>query len=141
MEYLVVSHMGGYYISNQDPKKITEFCEQFGDSDWIVLSWNEGHMMDALTDFFSSIKFNKEEIDIDRNAGITKQEAIDHVIYLYDNDKSLINCLYDDKNISVVEKKQLLNVSSKAKNSQILLIIESYSKEVIKVLKFTNNNN
>ncbi len=104
MEYLVESHMGGYYISNQDPKKITEFCEQFGDSDWIVLSWNEGHMMDALTDFFSSIKFNKEEIDIDRNAGITKQEAIDHVIYLYDNDKSLINCLYDDKNISVVEK-------------------------------------
>ena len=45
------------------------------------------------------------------------------------------------KIFQLLKKKQLLNVSSKAKNSQILLIIESYSKEVIKVLKFTNNNN
>lgn len=43
MEYLVESHLGGYYISDEDPIIIEAVCEQCFDSDAIVASWTKGN--------------------------------------------------------------------------------------------------
>ena len=83
MEYLVESHLGGYYVSNLDPEVITAYCESCGDSDWILLSWEKGHMMETLIQYFSELKHSTENIEKNRQAGITKQEAIESALYEY----------------------------------------------------------
>ena len=53
MEYLVNSHLGGYYISDNDPSWIEEICEECGDCDIIIGSWNnEDEKYITLLDFF-----------------------------------------------------------------------------------------
>lgn len=42
MECLVESHLGGYYVTTGDPKKIEAVCEQCFDYDKIVASWIKG---------------------------------------------------------------------------------------------------
>ena len=48
MEYLVESHLGGYYISSLDPDVIEEICEQCFDSDRIVASWIKKNNEDKI---------------------------------------------------------------------------------------------
>ena len=84
MEHLVESHLGGCYVSSLDSKIITAYCETCCDHDWILLSWEEGHMMEALLQYFSKLKYSKENIERERQEGITKQEAIEDVLYEYE---------------------------------------------------------
>ena len=48
MEHLVEGHIGGYYISCEDSSLIEAYCEQCGDYDRIMLSYEEGHKIEAL---------------------------------------------------------------------------------------------
>ena len=142
MEYLVESHLGGYYVSDLNPKVITSYCESCGDSDWILLSWEKGHMMEALIQYFSGLKHSTKSIEKDRQAGITKQEAIESVLYEYSSDnKSIIETLYEERIISEDEYKQLLKESLQAQKSQIALVCEVYPKEARKILKKQKNKN
>lgn len=140
MEYLVESHMGGYYVSNMDPEIITAYCETCGDSDWILLSWEEGHMMESLIQYFSELKYSAENIEREIQEGITKQEAIETILYEYGfSDKNIIEILYEDKVISEEEYKQLLKENLQAQKKQITLVCEVYPKEARKVLKKVKN--
>lgn len=142
MKYLVESHLGGYYISDLDPKQITAYCETCGDSDWIVLSWEEGQMMEKLTQYFSGLKYSVENIERDRQAGITKEEAIEDVLYKYSyDDRDIIKNLYEDRIISEEEYKILLKENLKSQKSQIALVCSIYPKEPRKILKKQKKNN
>ena len=134
MEHLVESHLGGYYVSNLDSKVITKYCEECGDSDWIILSWEEGHMIEALTNYFSYLKSTKEMIDNDRISGITKVEAIDNILYTYKGDRNIISNLFEDEIISEEEKKKLIKVNLQTMKSQITMVCEVYPKDNEKVL-------
>ena len=141
MEHLVESHLGGYYVSNLDPEIITAYCESCGDSDYIILSWEEGHMMENLIQFFSKIKHSKEYIEKEVNAGITKKEAIESVLYEYSYyNKDIIENLYEEKVILETEYKQLLKENLNAQKSQITLICSVYPKNNKKLLKKQNDN-
>ena len=136
MEHLVESHLGGYYVSNLDPKQITAYCESCGDSDWIVLSWKEGHMIEELTQYFSELKHSKEQIEKEMQEGITKKEAIESVLYEYSyGDKNIIENLYEEEIILEDEYKKLLKENLKAQKSQIALVCSVYPKGPRKVLK------
>ena len=136
MEYLVESHLGGYYVSDLDPEVITAYCESCGDSDWILLSWEKGHMMEALIQYFSELKHSIENIEIERQSGITKQEAIENVLYEYSFEaKNIIETLYEEKIILEAEYKQLLKENLQAQKNQITLICEVYPREVRKMKK------
>jgi hypothetical protein len=142
MEHLVESHLGGYYISDLDPEIITAYCESCGDSDWILLSWEKGNMMESLINFFSELKYTADSIENDRKAGITKPEAIQNILYEYSEiDKNIIEILYEYKYISEEEYRQLLKSNLQAQKSQINLVCEVYPKEVRKVFKKQRNKN
>ncbi len=136
MEYLVECHLGGYYVSDLDPEIITAYCESCGDSDWILLSWEKGHMMEALIKYFSEIKHSTESIEREQHEGITKQEAIESALceYSFEN-KNIIDSLYDNKYILENEYRQLLKTNLQAQKNQISLVCEVYPKEDRKVLK------
>ena len=135
MEYLVESHLGGYYISDSDPDEITAYCESCGDSDSIILSWEAGYMMEALTNYISTLKYPIEDIKKDRQAGITKQEEIEIILSESFYDKNMIEELYEDKVILDNEYRQLLIENFKARRNQIDLVREVYQNENGKVLK------
>ena len=136
MKYLVESHLGGYYVSDLDPEEITSYCEDADDSDWILLSWEEGHMMEALIQYFSELKHSAESIEKGRQAGTTKQDAIERVLYEYSyNNISIIETLHEERIVSENEYKQLLKRSLQAQKSQIALVCEVYPKEARKNIK------
>ena len=140
MEHLVKSHLGGYYVSDLDPEQITAYCESCGDSDWILLSWEEGHMMEKLTQHFSELKHSAENIERGRQAGITKKEAIESALYEYSyDDKNMIETLYEERIILEDDYKKLLKENLKTQKSQIALVCSVYPKEPRKTLKKQKN--
>ncbi len=142
MEHLVESHLGGYYVSDLDPEQITAYCETCGDSDWIVLSWEKGHMIEKLSQYFSELKYSTKGIERERQEGMTKREAIENVLYEYSyKDKYIIENLYTEEIISEDEYKQLLKENLTAQKSQIALICSIYPKEHRKYLKKQKKNN
>ena len=118
MEHLVEGHLGGYYISDDDPEIIESYCEQCGDSDRIILSWEKGNKMETLFDYFMDIKMTKEKIENNLLNNDDKEELIDYLKYQYDCDRYIINELkYNDlitneerilllKQVSLSQKKQ-----------------------------------
>ena len=40
-EYLVEGHLGGYYTSFSEPEDIERYCEECGDYDHIIASWDD----------------------------------------------------------------------------------------------------
>ena len=140
MEHLVQGHLGGYWVDNRDVEDITTYCEQCGDSDWILLSWEEGHMIEALTNYFSSLKTAKEMIERYRESGITKTEVIQDILYDYEDDKYIIVNLLEDNTITEEETKKLIKANLQARKNQIEMVCEVYPKKQGKVLEKKNNN-
>ena len=105
-----------------------------------VLLWVDGHKIEALTCYFSELKENKERIEEDWNAGITKSEAIENILYSYEKDKTLIDTLFEEKIINEKEQKELTRISVESKKNQIHLIYEVYTKSP-KELKIKPKNN
>ena len=98
--------------------------------------------MEALIQYFSGLKHNIDNIENGREAGITKQEAIESTLYEYTyDDKTIIETLYEEKLISEDEYKRLLKENLKAQKSQIALVCSVYLKEPRKVLKKQKNKN
>lgn len=132
MEHLVESHMGGYYVSSLDEEIITEYCEECGDSDWIILSWEEGQMMEALSDYFSKPVTTRKVIEDELKAGITKSEAINNILYSYGKDRYLIEYLFYEKIIDEEDKNKLMKINLQTRKSMISLVCEIYPKKVKK---------
>lgn len=140
MEHLVEGHLGGYWIDSRDIEDIEEYCDECGDYDRVLLSWQEGHMMEALTNYFSELKSSREIMVRDRESGITRSEAIQNTLYAYEKDAILIANLLEDNTISEDEKKLLIKASLHARKTQIEMISEVYLKAKSLVKKKTNNN-
>jgi len=142
MEHLVESHMGGRYISNLDPDIIEEYCEQCGDSDRIMLSWEEGKMMETLISHFSSLKMSQEKLEADKNDDLASiEELTDSLTYAFDEDRYLINELFGDKSITEEERILLLKQVSKTQKEQFKLLKSVFNTNSFVRLKNKNNRN
>lgn len=141
MEHLVEGHLGGYYISNQDPEIITEYCDTCGDSDWILCSWEEGQMIPALVGFFSRIDMERKNIEAFKNEGdASKVDIIDIALSEFDKNNYILLSLEEDNYLNSNEVKLLKDVIKNTKNKQIDLIREVYSDNKVKKLNKKNNN-
>lgn len=140
MEHLVEGHLGGYWIDSRDIEDIEEYCDECGDYDRVLLSWQEGHMMEALKNYFSELKSSREIMVRNRESGITRSEAIQNTLYAYEKDAILIANLLEDNTISEDEKKVLTKASLHARKTQIEMIREVYPKAKSLVKKKSNNN-
>ena len=143
MEYLVESHMGGYYISDKDPKSIEKYCEQCGDHDYIIISWKKGKKLETLLGYFSKIKISLEELENDKKENlVSKDELIDNITWSYDNDISIINDLASDNAISEEEKILLIKQVTISEKKQLALLQNVYNiNGLVKRKTFPNQNN
>lgn len=122
MEHLVEGHIGGIWIDNRDPEEITETCEECGDYDRIILSWEEGKALEAFESHFGCQHQDENTIKYSLNHGCTYNEVLEYTRYSYEDDRVFINCLFSEKIITNEEKLKLFKVSIKAENVAIALV-------------------
>ncbi|MBR5663032.1 MAG: hypothetical protein IKX00_05275 [Bacilli bacterium] len=122
MEYLVDGHNGGMWVDNRDPEEITETCEECGDYDRIILSWEEGKALDAFKSHFGCQHQDETTIKYSLNHGCTYNDVLEYTRYLYEDDRVLINYLFSEKIITNEEKLELFKTSIKAENMAIALV-------------------
>lgn len=111
MEHLVEGHLGGYYISDAEPKIITRYCESCGDSDSIILSWNEGNKFIALFSYLTERQYRQEDLVNDLLDGNQLEYLYEDTYYFYDCRLSILDVLYSEQEITkreyMIIKKQL----------------------------------
>ena len=139
MKHLVESHLGYYYISDSDLENITKPCDQCGDCDWVIFSWDESlkkNKLNAFLKYFSIIKETKETINNMYCDGIGTDEIIDYLLYKYSCDEDIIIDLLETKQISEKEGLQILKQISLTKKEQFRMLKEmSIFKQKLKVKK------
>lgn len=141
--YLVYSHMGGYYVSTSNPEIIEEVCEECGDYDSIILSWEDNQKMEALSNYFEKLKYDEESIIDSYNNDATKEEIISDLLYEYECNRYMMNSLCEEEIITKEEKKKLLKVValSEKKQFELLKSINYDEIDVVKKMKYKHNKN
>ena len=129
MEHLVEGHMGGFWIDNRDPEDIEEYCEECGDYDKIITSWQEGHMMEGLKELFSCMKTTRENIEWHFKENTPKPELIDSTLYDYEDDRILLSYLFEDNGITKEQYDELKQVIKSAQKQQIAMILDVYANK------------
>ena len=130
--------MGGYYVSDKDKSLLNLYCEQCGDSDFILLSWEDGKRKEALENYFYKIKADEKLIIDDFNDGISYDDMIHYLMYGYDEDREIIHRLLEDGIITMDEKKSLLKKVSLGQKEQFMLlknVFSNFTNDKVKVLK------
>ena len=141
--YLVDSHIGGYYVSTSNPEIIEEVCEECGDYDSIILSWEDNQKMEVLSNYFEKLKYDKESIIDSYNNNETKEEIISDLLYKYECNRYMMNSLCEEEIITKEEKKKLLKVValSEKKQFELLKSINYDEIDVVKKMKYKHKKN
>ena len=141
--YLVDSHIGGYYVSTSNPEIIEEVCEECGDYDSIILSWEDNQKMEVLSNYFENLKYDKENIIDNYNNNETKEEIISDLLYKYECNRYMMNSLCEEEIITKEEKKKLLKVValSEKKQFELLKSINYDEIDVVKKMKYKHKKN
>lgn len=126
MEHLVESHVGGFYISDQDPSIIEAYCEQCGDYDRILLSYEEDQKLEALKNYFSNVKKGLEQLEKIKSQSIDREEIIISLMWDFDDDRLLIEELNDSEIIDKKEKLLLLKQVGITQKKQFELLKKVY---------------
>lgn len=122
MEHLVQSHLGGYYISSGDPIDIEAYCEECGDSDNIIASWENDNTFLGLLGYFSGLKRTKEELEMYFSRGVSKEDIIFGLMCDFDDDRNIIFNLAEYNDISEEEMKKLIDQVSISQKEQFKLV-------------------
>lgn len=121
MEHLVEGHLGSYYISDDDPEFIEQYCETCGDSDTILISWNqeeENARVNALLRYFMANNMNTRE-DIYSKVSLLSEWGDGAIITLllneikYNNEEvfNIVFSLYENKDITKKEFDTIIHIS------------------------------
>lgn len=113
MKYLYESHLGGIYITDEEQDFENLYCEQCGDYDWLIGSF------ETIRDFWSLIK---DECDIDGCGGWSLQyiyplivdwfELPDVVEYENDYERDRGVCYHSDAEI-IARIEELIKENTK----------------------------
>lgn len=134
--YFVEGHLGSYYISGNDRESIEEYCEQCGDYDMVLFSFDDEEKDEPFKSFASyfteSMILSKKRISYLVNSynesGVTVREAIgsikDNVVFDTDNNKDIIKSLLDDGYIDKKTYDKLIKFLNEAMTKQLKFIDE-----------------
>lgn len=152
-EYLVESHIGGYYTSTDDPDTIMECCDSCGDSDSIITSWDdeiENSMYNELKNHIISTYYTSEQEAINGikikyscyESKSFKECLIDFIEYReYTKMKKdhFIDMLFECDIIDKSMKKSLLSLNTKSYNKESKILDDINDKSDLKIKrKFKN---
>ena len=136
MEYLVLNHHGGFYISDGDPEEIEKACAICGCNDHIVLSWEKGNVYSTIKNYFSTLPILKEDYEYYKNiAGISKEEVSWHLDDFHEDSIDILFFLADDNQLTKKECIMLAKILGKTMRKSQDLVEKVYSNDIVRVLK------
>ena len=132
MTHIVRKHESGEYcLSEGDPSSITKKCS-CGDSDEIIMSWEDGERKTSIESYFSRVKKDGQEIiDIARTNGNTRQEMVDIVRLSYSEDRNIITGLFERRVITRGELRRLIKLNREAEIKQLKIVRDCFKFHVI----------
>ncbi len=136
MEYLVLNHHGGFYISDSDPEEIEKPCAICGCCDHIVLSWEKENIYNTLKNYFSTLPILEEDYEYYKNTvGISKEEASSHLDDFNEDSIDILFFLIDDKLLTLKEGIKLAKILGKTKRKSQELVEKVYFNDSTRTLK------
>lgn len=142
--HLVQSHLGGHYISSDEPEFIEQYCETCGDYDSIIASWEdeeENARLNALLKYFMRSSINSKsdldlKIDNFSECSLEMDEIINCILDEIDFDSeetySILTYLYENHDISEDEYNKIIHIATFNKlrqNKMINKMKDSYIED------------
>lgn len=142
--HLVQSHLGGHYISSDEPECIEQYCETCGDYDSIITSWEdeeENARLNALLKYFMRSSINSKsdldlKIDNFSECSLEMDEIINCILDEIDFDSeetySILTYLYENHDISEDEYNKIIHIATFNKlrqNKMINKMKDSYIED------------
>ena len=133
-EYIVKSHLGGYYTSLANEEDIVKICDDCGCSDSIILSWNKGDdegMIKEVKDKITSHYFtNSLEL---KNYLLNLYECFFYnergfIKILKRFNESRLNNYYDVENF-IIELCKCDVINNEVRNDLMIFNYETYNNE------------
>ena len=134
LEHLVQGHLGGYYISSGELEFIEQYCEQCGDSDEILTSWDEYEedaRLNALLRYFMQDVLNDRK-DIDRKVeeyvsySVEPQDIVpsmlDNISYNLEDVFSIVSSLFENHEISEEEFNKIIQIAHFEEDRQLKMV-------------------
>ena len=122
-EHLVEGHLyGNYYTSTDDIEIIEEWCEECGDHDRVIMTYEEGKLVPELGQMFSSIKMDIPIINRDILMGLTMSEVYQNIRYAYYEDMLFIDNLLESEVIEEKDKPYLIKRVLLSKKRQLNIL-------------------
>ena len=119
--HFVESHLEGYYFSSQDEEFIEEYCEECGDNDRVLFTYDDedkDEPVKSLINYFTLNKIKSKE-DLERvltgydanktGIGETIGTIKMDMLYDLDNNKYIIASLLEYNEISEEEYQKIIN--------------------------------
>ena len=147
--HLVHGHLGGYYISSDEPEFIEQYCETCGDYDYIETSWDadeENARLNALLKYFLQNSINtKNDLDLKvdeySDCSLEMKEIIDCILDEIDYDSeetyNIVTYLFENHEINEEEYNKIIHLSmfNKIRQTKMINKIKNTYIEDSKVLK------
>ena len=128
MEHLVYIHdTCMYHVDSRTPEEITEKCEECGDSDTIILSWEEGQQKEALDDYFAKVYKDPMKLINKYTEEMTRQELITGTRIYYASFREMIDNLFESRVISSGDLRKYTKLNRQAERKQLETIIKNTS--------------
>lgn len=133
MTHLVKKHdTGEYCLSEGDPSTLTRKCEECGDRDKIIFSFENDKKVEAFESYFSQVKKNDRQIiNGCRENDNTKDEMVNMVHLSYGEDRTMIGELFEQKIISQGELRRLTILNRQAELKQLKIVRDCFRFHVI----------
>ena len=140
MEYLVYGRDSDMYrIDTRSKEEILKPSDECGSIDSIYLSWEDGEREEVLYKFLTGA--DKKPLDVEKeiNEGQTKEELIMGTHVYFSITRSIINNLYESKNISESTNLELIKQNKTNEKKQLKRIKSGTS--IFKLLTLKSNEN
>ena len=133
-EHFVESHLGGYYFSSMDSEDIQEYCEECGDSDDVLFTYDDedkGEPYNSLVYYFmkdlvlSRGKLEEKLYAYDAYERGLKEAIKDikyDAVYNIDETKDIFKFLLDNKDIDQKTYNRLIKKFNKLLSKQFSFI-------------------
>lgn len=108
MEYLVESHLGGYYVSSGNPEIIEETCEECFDNDMIVASWVKGDKKERIEGISNYLC--GAEVDEEAYNNYLEECELEDIMDIEEDLCYVFSCCYDV--VNDLEKFKYIDVES-----------------------------
>lgn len=148
-EHFVKGHLGGYYLSHMDEETIEEYCEECGDSDTVLFTFDDEDKSEPYSSlvyyFMKDLVLSREKLEeklyaYDAYDKGLKQAINDikcDIVYQIDETKDIFKFLLENKDIDEKTYNRLIKKFNKLLSKQFSFI-KTFDYSTIELKNYDN---